>query len=115
MIKKYSDIGTGFFPTVISDTWQLCYVNPCEQYGELKVLKKHNDTDEVFVLLKGKAWLYTYENECVAAISMTPHVFYNIEKGTWHHLKINEGSLLIAAENKNVSSDNSERMVINNA
>ena len=46
-------------PVLITEKWQVAYLNSCPEY-ELKAIKKvdvHENTDEAFVLLEGKAVL----------------------------------------------------------
>ena len=112
MIEEFAIEKGGFVPTVVSKGWRICSVTEHEQYGDLKCFKKHNTTDEAFVLLKGKAELYTVDNDKIQKIEMETEYIYNIPKSTWHHLKVYNGAVLIAIENDIVLPQDTERMEI---
>ena len=112
MIEINNTYTPGFCGMTESDTWKVVFVTPAPVYGPLQEMKRHNDTDEVFVLIRGTATMYTLENDQVVSFPMEPDTVYNIRKGTWHHLHLQPDAFLIAAENSNISIQNTERMPI---
>ncbi len=110
MIEAVAPFGEGFTPAVISEGWRICYIHAAEQYGKLEVFKRHNDTDEAFVLLAGEATLFTMIEDKIQEISLESQHIYNVKRGTWHHLQVSPDACLIAMENSDVSPKNTERM-----
>lgn len=103
----------GYKPIVDYESWRVAVLKYCEdlKLENIKTMQKHNETDEVFVLLHGNCTLFTggFGNrpEKIRAVKMLPHKLYNIKKGVWHnHIMDKEGEVLIV-ENKNTSDENS--------
>ena len=113
MIIESGSYASGFYPMVKTGNWQVAYITYSDAYGDLKVLKRHMTTDEVIILLRGKAILYTYENDKVTSTELKKDTVYNIEKATWHHLKISEDALLLAVEDSDITKETTERMTYN--
>ena len=112
MIEINNTYTPGFCGMTESDTWKVVFVTPAPVYGPLQEMKRHNDTDEVFVLIRGTATMYTLENDQVVSFPMEKETVYNIRRGTWHHLHLQPDAFLIAAENSKMSPQNTERMPI---
>ena len=74
-------------------------------------VERHNETDEVFVLLNGSATLIVGEE--LNRIEMEPHKLYNVPAGVWHHIFTNEDTSVLIVENEDTSDDNSEYLYIN--
>lgn len=103
---------------------------PCVDYGEWRVailrydsdvdaeninyLERHNQTDEVFVLLKGRCILFvgeiSGESIQIQGINMDPEKLYNIKKGTYHHHALSEEAVVLIVENRDTGSQNSDRI-----
>ena len=112
MIDINKNYTPGFCGMTESESWKLVFVTCSPVYGPLKELKRHMDTDEAFVLIRGSATMYTMEHDRLVSFAMEPETVYNIRKGTWHHLHLQPDAFLIAAENSNISIQNTERMPI---
>ena len=113
MIEAIENYEAGFYPMVKSGKWQVAYITYSDSYGDLKELKRHMTTDEVIIPIYGSAVLYTYENDKVILKELRKNVLYNIEKATWHHLKISKDALLIAIEDSDITKETTERMTYN--
>ena len=50
------------------------------------VLERHPQTDEVFVLLKGRSVLISHGDGDLQWREMAPGVVYNVTAGTWHNV-----------------------------
>ena len=105
--------GEGYQSVVDYEEWRVAILNYCEELEvrNIRTMQKHEQTDEVFVLLKGKCKLYVAGKDQViskiTAVDMEPFQLYNIKKGVWHsHTLSKEGSVLII-ENRNTGDDNS--------
>lgn len=49
-------------------------------------LERHNNTDEVFVLQKGRSILFVDTDEGLECVDMGPGVVYNVTRGTYHNV-----------------------------
>ena len=106
LIESYRFDAQGYDPTFISDGWQVAFLNyaPAEALESIVKLDIHFLTDEVFVLLEGRAVLIaatigdtiTYD-----LADMVPGVIYNIPKNTWHKIAMYEGSKVCVVEKSN--------------
>lgn len=109
LIKENPKNGSGFDTLHTFEGWKVAFVTCAEQYGELKILKRHMQTDEVFVLLKGEATLYTRDNDKPLQTTVLERErLYIVTKNTWHHLKLSKDALLVVVENSNTSKENTE-------
>ena len=92
--------------------WRVAYLNYAESHkeGNIEFLEKHLETDEVFVLMSGKATLLIGK-EC-ARIEMEPCKVYNVKKGVWHNIILSEDAKILLVENKDTSKENSEYLYL---
>ena len=101
----------GFSTQFLSDGWKVAFVTYAEQYDQLKVVKRHNFTDEVFVLINGSATLYTSDQQVpnhLIKTTLQHKKAYKVEKGTWHHLQVSKDAFLVVVENSNTSKENTD-------
>jgi len=54
--------GVGYDPTMHFEAWRVAFLNHAERFDVIARLERHMLTDEVFVLLKGRAVLFIGEN-----------------------------------------------------
>lgn len=107
MLEKYKPKDGGYHPFLIRDGWQVAQLNySAEQdIDQIKKIDKHHQTDEVFVLLKGKAVLILAEIKEGSPIFevelMQPAVTYNIPQNCWHNIAMEEGSEVLIVEKSN--------------
>ena len=59
IIDEHTFEGKGYHPFLITDRWQVAYLNyaEAESLEQIEKLDIHHQTDEVFILLQGKAAL----------------------------------------------------------
>ena len=107
-IEIYEYDGAGYDPTVHFETWRVAIANFGEHFDRERYnyLERHLLTDEVFVLLSGKAVLVTGKE--FAETPLIPYRIYNVKKGAWHALLMEKGAKLLIVENHNTSRENSE-------
>ena len=92
----------GYKPLVFSHDWQAAILNwesifDHETIGEVE---RHNQTDEVFVLTRGKATLFTVDEQGMQIEEMKPGIIYNVRKGVWHNLTSTRDASWIIVENR---------------
>ena len=109
LIKENPKKGSGFDTLHTFEGWKVAFITCAEQYGELKVVKRHTQTDEVFVLIKGEATLFASDgDETLQATALEKGKLYVVQKNTWHHLKVSEDALLMVVENSDTTKDNTQ-------
>ena len=106
-IEKYSIKDEGYHPFLIREGWQVAQLNydNNQKVENITKLDIHHQTDEVFILLKGKAVLITArleEDQPELELElMRPEITYNIPQNTWHNIAMQEGSEVIIIEKSN--------------
>lgn len=107
LIEQYHIGDNGYHPFLIRDGWQVAQLNymPEQEIGNIKKLDVHHLTDEVFILLKGKAVLITAKiegDEIEYDVElMQPKITYNIPVETWHNIAMEVGCEVIIVEKSN--------------
>lgn len=107
IIDAYDYGGTGYAPFLIGDKWQVAFLNyaPEEALESIVKLDVHHYTDEVFVLLDGRAALIgaqvADDGIVYEAVDMRPLCAYNIRCGVWHKIAMRPGSRVLIVENCN--------------
>lgn len=79
----------GYMPLVYSNGWMVALLNyePIMAVEKAVDIERHNQTDEVFILLAGEAALYLVkEDQPLDVVELKPGRIYNVLKGTWHNL-----------------------------
>lgn len=97
----------GFSPFLIREGWQVAQLNYIEEQhiSNIQKVEVHHETDEVFVLLKGSATLIFADFQNTKPFfkveSMKSLNVYNVPKGTWHNIAMEEGSEVLIVEKSN--------------
>jgi len=103
----------GYKPVIDYANWRVAILNFSDDLRPEKItaLQRHNETDEVFVLLRGRCLLFLGEGEeSVTAIhgqEMIPHTLYNVKRGAWHSHTLSEDAMVLIIENRDTTFDNS--------
>jgi len=112
-LEIFSYEGNGYNATMNFETWRVAFLNFAERFDVIDKLERHLLTDEVFVLLEGKAALFIGEE--ATPVHMEPGKIYNVKQGVWHNVKVTQDAKLLIVENHNTGKDNSEYMPIDTA
>lgn len=117
MKKEYIDVtsyqGEGYLPMVDFETWRVAILRYCEELEiqNLATMQKHNETDEIFILLEGNCTLFTGGKgdaiNDVDAIAMKPLQLYNVKQGTWHTHTLDHAATVLIVENRDTCDLNS--------
>ncbi len=116
-IKYYEK--EGYKPVVDFNCWRVAYYNSNHNMKkeEITYLEKHLESDEIFVLLEGKALLITGGKKDKPSkpkiYKMEKNKVYNVKKGVWHTVLMKKNTKILIVENKNTSKKNSEYFNIN--
>lgn len=93
--------------------WRVAILNFADdlRVENLTRMQRHNETDEVFVLLKGRCLLFVGEGEetvtAIHAMNLSPHQLYNVKRAVWHHHTLSEDAMVLVVENRDTTYDNS--------
>lgn len=103
----------GYKPVIDYANWRVAVLNFSEDLRPEKIinLQRHNETDEVFVLLRGRCILFIGEGQqtitTIHAQDMMAHTIYNVKKGTWHSHTLSEDAMVLIVENRDTTFANS--------
>ena len=112
-IKENPKNGSGFDTLHTFEGWKVAFITYGEQYGELKIVKRHTKTDETFVLTQGKGTLFTADgDEPLQTTELEQGKVYVVKKNTWHHLQVSEDALIIVVENSDTTKENTESKAV---
>lgn len=77
-----------FQPVVETPGWLVALMNwaPRFDIAAPRQVEAHSQTDEVFVLQRGKSVLLTSTEQGLEVIDMLPGVVYNVTRGTYHNV-----------------------------
>jgi hypothetical protein len=99
-IREYS--GEGYQPLIDFGSWRVAILRwePGSQAKEIDCMERHTQTDEVFVLLEGRATLLLGGNQGkvdgIQLEAMASGKLYNVKRNTWHTaLLSHDASILI--------------------
>ena len=108
--------GQGYQPLVNSHIWRVALLNftPNLIPDRIDEIQRHNETDEVFILLRGRCILFLGEgNDSVTrfyAQDLEPFRLYNIKRRVWHTHVLSPDAKVLIVENQNTSPANSPRL-----
>ena len=114
-LKIHTWDGEGFKPLVVYGEWLVALMNWEQRFdlNEIGKVERHNETDEVFVLIEGRSILFVIEGNKIRSVDMEPAVIYNVAAGTWHNVVGTKETKWLIVENNNTSYDNSEFRQLN--
>ena len=105
--------GEGYRPLIDYGQWRVAILRYIDELlpENLGKMQRHNETDEVFVLLSGRCLLFLGEgDEAVGAIhaqDMQPLKLYNVKRGAWHTHTLDEAATVLIVENRDTTAANS--------
>lgn len=110
-IQQYG--GDGYKPIIDYGAWRVAILryHPELEPHAISAMQRHDETDEVFVLLSGHCILFIGEGadriEAVHAADMQPLKAYNIRKGAWHTHTLSHDATVLIVENQDTRDANS--------
>ncbi len=115
-IRSYD--GEGYLPLIDFGSWRVAvlrYIDELEA-DRLDKMQRHDETDEVFVLLTGHCMLFLGDGEAeigaIHEVEMEPLKLYNVKRGTWHTHTLQQETTVLIVENVNTDLTNSPVMVL---
>ncbi len=102
--------GDNYVRAVESGGWCIAFLNHGDRFVKPNYVERHNESDEVFVLLSGEATLLV--GESCREVRMECGKIYNVRNGMWHQIVTTPGAKCLIVENADTGAANSERMGI---
>lgn len=113
-ILEYEFNGEGMSRVFENEKWTVGIKNwkPANDVTGIDCLERHNQTDELFVLIAGECTL-VYANETengivFDAVKMEKNKVYNIPATLWHNTITRKDTKMILIEDSNTSMENSD-------
>jgi len=113
-IREY--YGIGYTPLVDYCAWRVAVLRFIEELlpHRLDKMQRHDETDEVFVLLAGRCILFIGEGDeqvgQIHAQDMEPIKLYNVKRGCWHTHTLSRDATVLIIENQDTRSANSPQV-----
>jgi hypothetical protein len=123
MNREYIEVtsynGEGYKPIIDYQSWRVAVLRYCEELEiqNLRTMQKHNESDEVFLLLDGSCTLFVGGKgdsiEEMDGIAMNPLELYNVKRGVWHTHTLDRKGTVLIVENQDTSAKNSPTLKLN--
>lgn len=110
-IRDYT--GEGYRPLIDFGAWRVAILRACDDLlpENLATMQRHDETDEVFVLLAGRCILFFGEGAdavtAIHAVEMEPLKLYNVKRGAWHTHTLDAAATVLIVENADTCDANS--------
>lgn len=104
---------TDYQSLVSYEKWRVAVLAACENttLPKIKTMQKHDETDEVFVLVRGNCTLITAGNDEtpgeIELYKMQPQKVYNVKQGFWHNHILDDEGIVVIVENEDTCDANS--------
>jgi ureidoglycolate hydrolase len=111
--------GAGYRPLIAYGAWRVAILNYIDELlpENIGKMQRHDNTDEVFVLLNGRCILFVAEGadrvDEIHAADMQPLKLYNIKHGTWHTHTLDQEATVLIIENDDTGPANSPEIELN--
>jgi Fe-S cluster biosynthesis and repair protein YggX len=118
MLEIHEYQGEGYKPLIDFNCWRVAVLRYLDelQPDRISYFERHNETDEVFVLLQGQAVLFMGEGkeqvEKIHPCSMRQDIFYNVKRGAWHTVALSRDATILLVENRDTARENSSYFTI---
>jgi hypothetical protein len=112
-IEVFEHTNSGYKTLVLFEAWRVAVLNDSKKttISGIPYFQKHDLSDEIFVLIKGKCILLTAgksnEPQKIKSTNMEIGKVYNIKRGTWHTHCLDKETSIMIVENANTGDDNS--------
>lgn len=121
-IESFGHGGEGLSRVYENDRWMVAVKNwkPANDIEGIDCLERHNETDELFILLAGRCVLLSGVRSSgggteFEAVSMEPGRLYKIPRGLWHNTVTRKDTKLLLVEAPETSMANSEVLPLDEA
>jgi len=116
LIEVKSCLVDDYLPLVEYGRWRVAAICTSEHNsaGAIGQMERHNETDEVFVLMRGKSVLFVATGQCergigkIINVEMEPLRVYNVKRGVWHACALGPDAVVLVVENSGTGRSNSD-------
>lgn len=112
--------GRGFKPLKDYNCWRIAHQIYDQSSNSIEMVRgfgRHLETDEVFILLEGQAYILTagFEDSFgeIEAFKLSKNKLYTVKEKQWHSIVLVPESKVLIVENKDTSDKNSQSYDIN--
>jgi len=111
-IREYD--GEGYQPLIDYGQWRVAFLRYLDDLlaERIERMERHVETDEVFVLLQGRAMLLLGGNgpgvEAVRPVGMESGRLYNVKRGAWHAILLSRDATILLVENRDTGEANTQ-------
>ncbi len=111
-------VGEGYRPLIDYGEWRVAVLRYIDELlpQNISKMQRHDQTDEVFVLLNGRCILFIAEGTDrvgkIHAQDMQPLKLYNIKRGTWHTHTLDQDATVLIVENRDTGPINSPEITL---
>jgi hypothetical protein len=111
-IRDYT--GEGYQPLIDFGTWRVAILRFLDglQPERQSSMERHTETDEVFILTKGKGMLIMGGNgskvEGIYPQTMEIGKIHNVKRNAWHTVLLSPDASVVIVENRDTDKHNSE-------
>ena len=111
-LQIFEYYGDGYKPMHDFGAWRVAFLHHGERFDieTMTELERHLETDEIFVLLAGEAFLLIGEE--MRRVTMEYGRIYNVPAGIWHGISVSNDAKVLIVENADTTRANSERRAI---
>ena len=110
-ISQYSD--EGYKPLIDYGEWRVAILRYIDELipDNIGKMQRHDETDEVFILLEGRCILFIGEGDekitQIHAQDMEPLKLYNVKTSCWHTHTLSKDATVLIVENRDTGNHNS--------
>lgn len=106
LIEVYDNNQEGYHKLYNDESIRVAILNYADRFDNIARLERHVETDETFVLLKGRATLLI-GLEC-EKIKMKKYKVYRVKRNTWHNIRVSKNVKVLISENDSTGPDNTD-------
>jgi hypothetical protein len=113
LLEMHEHDSEGYSPLVDFANWRVAMLNYSSDLlpEHLTRMQRHNETDEVFVLLQGRCLLFVGEGRDTVtrlhAEDLQVGRVYNVKQAVWHTHTLSPDAKVLVVENRDTTYDNS--------
>ncbi|AFG36803.1 hypothetical protein [Spirochaeta africana] len=118
LVEVHEYIEDGYRPVVDYNGWRVAVLNyhPELLPENLQDFQRHDETDEVFILVCGRCLLLTGDGTTtvgtIHAMDLEPGKVYNVKRGVWHSHTLSRDARVMIVENTDTGEHNSPRCML---
>ena len=110
--------GIGYQPLIDFANWRVAILRYHDELlpHNIATTQRHDETDEVFVLLAGRCILFIGEGHdtltTIRAEDMQPLKLYNVKQSAWHTHTLSQDATVLIVENRDTAAPNSPQIAL---